>query len=325
MKKLGALAVIFFVAAAGGYFFNVLRAPKRVETKDNRLVACDPARIKLLRLVRTGKPTGDQTVEMQRTDTASAKAFEARVFDQMDWALTLPVSAEADVAVASRLAASLCETTDQIPVTDGEAADIQPANTLVAEEHTDGGVKQHTLHFASRLEGRQVRVWVGDPKEKRVFKVLAKLAGLIDAPAATFQNRKVARTLPNNVMQAAFSKKGKDVFTLDRNGADWQVVPAGRGAAQGSDEAEKYVNRVANLMALEVLSSGGSSECEEKAVYRLAFAGIGGKKEILSFSAPGQFGGKKGLLACSSLRKTAFLVHGDLLKYLDVDPKRLVP
>ncbi|NUM88483.1 MAG: hypothetical protein HUU37_04690 [Bdellovibrionales bacterium] len=324
MKKISALVVIFFVAAAGGYFFKVLRAPKPAAPVDNRLVACDPARVRTIRMERSEKGGAEKIVALRRADSAPGRAFEARVFDQMEWELTEPTLSEADVSLASRLASSFCETTDQVAVTEGSSGDAVPVNRIVVEEETEHGMKWHELSFAGRLEGRQVRVWVGSPAENRQYRVLPRVAGLIDAPAAAYLNRKVARTLPNNVMRAVLEKGGREVFSLDRSGADWQVISGGGKPAVGSGEAEKFVNRLANLAALDVLPGGDVPGCEKSAAYRLTFLGVGGRKEVLSFGAPGNLRGRRALLACSSLRKSAFLVHPDLIQYIDVGPRRLM-
>ena len=133
----------------------------------------------------------------------------------------------------------------------------------------------------------------------------------------------------DSVQALRLSVKGKESFTLERNGDDWTTKESGKtNALQGPEEAEKFANRVGSLQAIGwEKTEFTSEECNKlNALYSIQLEGIGGRREIIRFTAPQAIQSlkEKRLLACNTARRALFQVHPDMEKYLKYSAKDLL-
>jgi hypothetical protein len=301
------LIAVFLVTAFLGRIFSRSHHDASVEKNATKLLECDAAKVRRIELNR------DESLVFERTDQESERAFQAHVLDLIQWQMRAPAAHEADVARVSKIASLACETYSPEPESKAEAQGVAFDGPSVFLSYGDSGQK-FELHFAKKIESRKAFVRTGNG---RVYRLSENFYHLLTAPTEAFENRRVSRISPSNVMSLKTWRGKQPLVELERTGEGWILKNGNRTLGSGSIEATKYVNRAANLLALKIYS--GDSPCGKPAQFRVHVVGISDRQEEWKFIPA-----KEGFLVCNSQRSDVYVVHKDIAKYLNVPAKKLM-
>lgn len=319
--------LLCFVAAA---VWTRMRASSRTDAAANRppLLDCRGMRVSSLLITRRNSTSEPETLAFERIDTAAPGLSEDAASLNAVWSFSPPNKAargEADAGLLMRLSNALCDLyeygTEQTQDLSLHGLDAPPVEVTVQGKSAEGEDLTFKLRYSAKNSGRMALMAVERSGVWAVYTVPAKIRALYALPADAYWNRRVMRMLLDNIQLARLNLGGRDVFTLERNGADWHVVVNGADKGVSESEGERYVNRIGTLRALEILKHDfPPAECAgPRFAAAVSLEGVGGRKEVLRFSRQQRLAEARGarLLACSSERRTLFSVHADMWKYLD--------
>jgi hypothetical protein len=324
-RKLLGLFLIFFVFYMSAHYYIRWRNTVTDDvTKIGRLVECQPNDV---RAITIHQLTGgrEEDLAFERLDHPEPGIPAVAAVDRWQWKMKTPVAGEADPAVIRRIASTLCELYDPIPV---RASDFKPetltrrlGRQLDATLATPSGEAKVSVDFGALTDRTTVIRYRGFGKESTV-RIPDLFLETVSLPVDDYRNKKVMRTDADNVQQATLVIDGKERFTLERAGADWKVLLGGKEKGEGSDEAAKFVNRVSTVRAIGIDSEGISpQDCSAlKARAVVDVRDVLGKVEEVRFA----YGPRTDVTACSSLGSQKFHVHHDLVPFLDVPLKMVL-
>jgi hypothetical protein len=326
LKGAGTLLLIFAAAYLGAHYFIRWRNTVNDDvTKISRLVGCHANELRELSIQQGGGGV-TETLRFTRADKPDPALPPATALLRWEWSYQQPLTGEAEPVLLRRIAYTICELYDPIPLREG---DMRPdtrtflhAERLEAVLATDKGPEKISFEFGAVAADHTGVVRFHGPGGERVFRIPANLQVAASQPPAKYRNLRVMRLEADNVERAVLKIGGAERFTLERAGADWAVLLGGKKKGTGSEEAGKFVNRISTLQALAVEDPDFSPEsCETmpaKAVLELS--GVAGREERLRF----YYGQGPDLVACSSVRRAKFRVHQDLLQFLDIPLKAVL-
>jgi hypothetical protein len=288
-------------------------------TKIFRLVECQPNDVKSLTIQQNNEGKA-QEIHFERLDKPEPGIPAVTAVSRWEWKLASPPGGEADPVLVRRIASTICELYEPIPVRD-EFFGLKSATRRLARKVTAALSGENTDRYISfefgAMNDRSTVVHFDDGAHGvRAYKIPDRFLQVTSLPPEEFRNLRVMRLDADNVQQATLTVDGKERFTLERAGADWKVLLGGKEKGDGAEEAGRFLNRISTLRALEVLDVAyGPKACESaKAKAVLRVHGIAGREETLRFD----YGRGGDISACSSLGTQKFRVHRDLLKYLDI-------
>ncbi len=321
MRKALTIFVIFISFYLVAHFW--LRWRNESQTNQGRvarLVACDPNEVKNIRLVQVFEQK-EQELLFTRVDAPVAGIPPDLRASQAEWRYENPLQGEADASVFSRIAASVCELYNPPDATEPFAIPTTPERRALRVEFTVAGAN-HQLEFGSVDKSRRNSVRYTGTGPEKVVLIPLKLLQLASLPPEQYRNLKVLRMDSDNIQRASVRSQEKELFALEREGAGWKVSAGGKELGAGSEEAQKYINRLSTLRALEVENSKNAVDNCQKSLdgLQVDLTGVREHKETVFF----RFGKKRKITACSSARGAVFSLHQDLLKYLDPPAKKLV-
>lgn len=295
-------------------------------TKVTSLVSCDPNDVRAISItqVLNGK---NEELEFERVDKIVPGVPTASAYAQADWRYLKPSQGEADATLLRRIASTVCELYDPIMLKEAgtnmpRAADVRAAETLRVALKEKDGERKLEFSFGSPGTDRLVDVVLkNDGRVKGAAKIPVQLLQAASLPSEQYQSLRVMRIEADNVQTATLRIDGRERFTLERLGADWKVLENGKDKGPASEEANRFVNRLATLKAVGILEpSYGVDLCRRgktKAIFEVR--GVAGREEAVHFD----YGKGGDIAACSTARTMKFRVHRDLLKYLEVPAKAL--
>lgn len=314
MKKILIFLVVAITLYMGLHYW--LRHKRTITddvTKLGRLVDCDPNSISGFQINRT-----KESVTYERKDETAPGTPTTLSLENSEWYASGFVKGEADSSLFSRLATMVCETYDPLPVKD---SDFQPLPngekaSIAFTEIKEGKKLNHLIGFGAQSSDRMTLIqYVSASGSVSTYKIPTKLYQLVAQPAKATLNRRVARVKSDNIMKVVVKKK-KGLFHLERNDSGWTVLEGKKTLGTSPAEADKFINRITTLLAIDISADGLSPQyCEPKSAdYEVNLSGVTGQGESVFFTV-----GKTGpLKACSSARNTLFFVHRDFLKFLQV-------
>jgi hypothetical protein len=132
----------------------------------------------------------------------------------------------------------------------------------------------------------------------------------------------------DNVNVMTVFRGAKESFTLERQGSGWRVMLGGKEIGRGTEEAQKYVNRLSTLKAIKADEDALSPANCDRAQSRMSIEiiGVGDRKEALFFQyKPDSKSDKKprNVTVCNTARDALFTVHRDLIPYLETPVEKL--
>lgn len=328
LKIVGVLFVVLVATYLGAHYW--IRAKNTVRddvSKVSSLVECEPNDVRSISItqVLNGK---SEELEFSRVDQAAPGVPAASAYAQADWRYVKPSQGEADSTLLRRIASTVCELYDPIMLKDGIAdkageSSVRKAELLQVAFKGKSGEKKLSFQFGSPGADRMMTVVVKeDANEERAAKIPVQLLQAVSLPPEQYQSLQVMRTDADNIQTATLRIDGKERFTLERLGSDWKILENGKDKGAASEEANRFVNRLATLKAIGVMEpSYGPELCRtSKARAVLDVRGVAGREETVHFD----YGRSGEVAVCSTARTMKFRVHRDLVKYLDVPAKSLV-
>lgn len=323
VKKIAIILLVFVCFYLGAHFY--IRWKNRVtddSSKVTQLVACDPNEVKGIKIAgKDGKE-----LLFTRVDQAAAGVPPAAQLAAAEWKYESPLSGEADAAAMIRFASMFCEIYDPAPTRDEEYA---PGAAPVESVTFNLGEKgEHTLRFGKTAEERMVVTRYEGGGSSRTVKIQPKIMQLASQPAAAYLNTRVMRMTADNINVATVYRGSKESFALERRGDGWRVMAAGKEIGPGSEEAQKFVNRLSTLKALKVDSEAlNPANCDRaQSQISVELTGVGDRKEALFFQYQPEPKGKgkaRGVTVCNTARDALFTVHRDLIPYIEVPAEKL--
>lgn len=308
-SKIVFLGIVFLAALASGIFWSKSGVKHR-EKVAAQLLDCDPNDVRKIELTESNRGQ----IILERTDAAADQAFKSQVTDLIQWQMREPRRVEADAGKVSKLVGMLCHTYNPEKISDQEKQGVSFNGTTVRiwEKADEQPVE---LQFSPKVVQRRGYVRVGD--SGAAYRVSEALFRVVSVPADFLENRKIARIVPSNVLRLRVWAKEKEAISMERNDDGWLLKRGEKILGNGSEEAERYVNRIVTLNALSLVAE--HTVCQKAPDFRLELGGVSGRKEELKF-----FFYKDGMLGCNSDRSDTFLVHRDFAKYLSISPKKLM-
>lgn len=328
MKKSLILLSLFVGFYMLGHFalrsWNQRKASVSEATK---LVNCDPGKIQSVRIIQPSAVASEATKELvfERIDSPDPSLPALAQFAKADWRLISPRKIEADSSILNRLTSLVCEQynplilkPDSFALSESKDSRALKISYRFFGQEKDSG----EIHFGLVTADRMNIVQLKTGSESTVAKVPLSLLEASSMPEVSFENRRVLKMSADNIQTATVFKDGKESFTVQRAGADWKVLQAGKEIGEGSAEAGKYVNRLSTLRGIDILDAEFAPEkCEkEKTNYRVEFVGVANRKETLFLNAAKG----KPISSCSSERTAKFKIHEDILKYISQPKEKLI-
>ncbi|MCO5142464.1 MAG: hypothetical protein M9962_05170 [Oligoflexia bacterium] len=315
-KKIIALVILFIVAYLGAHFY--IRESRQIKTDTTiltRLVDCEPNSIKKMKI----RNERGEVFEFIRTDLAIEGMPSSSQFAFAEWQVETPKNGEGDTQSINRLASMTCESFNPVPISEEDwKSNISGLSNIVYMELET--IKDNVLINFAKVHSDKtidIEVKIGN-KNSSYYRVPAKIFTLINAEENGWKNYKITK-MPNDSIQiVSVFYKNQEKFTLEREGVSWRKKIDSVDKGLASDEANKYVNRISTLKAIEIKNpSFGKDNCESQAKdFKIVFRGLNNNSEVIVLNK-----NKDNLFACSSLRDSEFVVHKDLLKYLPINIK----
>jgi hypothetical protein len=326
LKIVGILLTVLVMSYLGAHYW--IRWKNTVHddvTKLSRLVECEPNEVRSITITQAAAGKQEE-LAFARVDQPQPGVPPAISFAEGEWRYLRPRQGEGDATLLRRIASTLCELYDPIPLRESEmaAAESNPERRAVKLSVVLAGKKGEetvSIDFGSVSADRMNTVRLGTKDGNRVVKIPNRFLHSASLSPDLFLGLQVMKNSGDNIQLATLKVDGKERFTLERAGADWKLVVNGKDNGAASEEANRFVNRLATLKALDVLEPAYEPErCRSmnaKAVVEMR--GVAGREEALRFD----YGRGGDIAACSTLRRSKFRVHRDLLKYLDVPARAL--
>lgn len=318
LKVSAGLLLVLIASYLGAHYWLRWKNTVRDDvTKVGRLVECEPNQVRAITIER-GHDQSVEKLSFERVDQAAPGVPPAVAFSQADWRYRAPLTGEAEATLLRRLASTVCEFWDPVLVREGEV--VASGNKLMFALDTGARIE---LELGSVGTDRLLPVRIKDPSGAvKGAKVPDLIFQVASRPAAEYRSKRVMRMEADNVQQATLKIDGKERFTLERAGAEWTVLTAGKKLGAAAEAAGRFVNRIASLQAIDVLEPEyGQKDCLNlKAKAELALRGVAGREETVVFD----YGRGGDIAACSTARSMKFRVHRDLVRYLDVNPKSML-
>lgn len=321
-RKLLALPAIFIVFYLGAHYYIRWKHTIRDDvTRLGRLVECEPNEFQAIQIDQEadGKT---ETVALEREDAPKPGMPAAAAVSRWEWRFTERLAGEADPVLVRRIASTICELYDPSPIRPGDFRPLRAgqagrrvARKVNAVLRAERGPVVLSFEFGDP-RGRLYPLRFDGPSGARHVMVADLFQRVSALSPAELRNMRVMRLDSDNVQQASLRINGEERFTLERAGSDWKVFVGGKEKGTGSEEAAKFLNRISTLRGLKISAVGYSShDCaRDKAAAVLSLRGIGGREETLRFA----YGRAGSMAACSSLGTQRFVVHRDLLPFLDI-------
>lgn len=326
MKITGILFLVLIASYLGAHYW--IRWKNTVHddvTKISRLVDCEPNDVRYLSIFQSTEGRVEE-LGFARTDTISPGTPSVVAFGESSWRYLSPFKGEADATLLRRLASTLCELYDPVLLRP-EDMKYAPPGKRVASKLVFGlggklGARAITFDLGAVGPDKLNFVLFTQDSKERVAKIPERFLMAASLPPEDFRSLQAMKIAADNVQVAKLKVDGKERFTLERAGAGWRVLLGEKELGQGSEEAARYINRLATLKALEVLEPEHSSQqcAAGKARAVLEVKGVANREESLRFD----YGRGGDVSVCSTARTMKLRVHRDLLKYLDVPAKRLL-
>lgn len=326
-RKILFLIALFVACYMSAHFY--IRWKNRVDldsVKTSRLVDCDPNQVRALKIVQKENEK-EEELSFERVDVPAPGIPPSVAIAKAVWIQSAPAQNEADTSILNRLASMICEIYDPISVREPElavsGAKVRRALKLEAAVGAAGqAVSVSTFEFGLVSSDRLNTVRYQAAGNKRMVKISPQLLQLASLPPAQYKNARVLRMNPDDVQYAKVSIDGKERFTLERAGSDWNVLLAQKNLGKGTPEAGRYVNRIATLRALDSQfdASAGAGCAKETHTVTVEIRGVGDDSERVGFDYQ-----KKGdVSACNSTRSAKFKIHRDMVNYLETPVSKLV-
>lgn len=326
-RKITIILLIFVCFYLGAHFY--IRWKNRVtddSSKVTQLVQCDPNEVRGIKIF-SRKGGKDTALSFSRVDQAEAGVPSAAQLSAAEWKYEAPLTGEADAAVMIRFASMFCEIYDPAPTRDEEYSEgTAPVDRVVFNLGEKG---EHTLRFGKTAEERMVVTrYEGPSGASRTVKIQPKIMQLASQDPAAYLNTRVMRMSADNINVATVYYGAKEGFKLERQGEGWKVLVGGKEVGAGSEEAQKFVNRLTTLKALKVDAEALSPANCERAQSKISveLAGVGNRKEALFFQYRPEPKGKEkasGVTVCNTARDALFTVHRDLIPYIEMPVEKL--
>lgn len=322
-KKIAIILLIFVCFYLGAHFY--IRYKNRVTddaSKVTQLVQCDPNEVRGIKITqKDGK-----VLSFARVDQAAAGVPPSAQLAAAEWKYESPLSGEADASVMIRFASMFCEIYDPAPTRDEEYAPGAAPVESVAFSLGEKG--EHTLRFGKTAEERMVVTRYEGGGASRTVKIQPKIMQLASQAPAAYLNTRIMRMTADNVNVATVYRGGKESFTLERKGEGWRILAGGKEIGAGSEEAQKFVNRLSTLKALKVDAEAlNPANCERaQSNVSVELTGVGNRKEALFFQYKPELKGKEkagGVTVCNTARDALFTVHRDLIPYIELPAEKL--
>jgi hypothetical protein len=319
-RKIGIILFLFVgFYMAGHYWIRWRNTITDDVTKLSRLVECEANQVRALSI-----DTPPESLEFQRVDSSAEGTPAPLQLMNSEWNMTAPIKGEADAAMMASLAAMVCETYDPISLRDSEWTANSGTTRGISFTVSEGPSKgAHILEFGSITADRMVMIRYTSPAGTvRVVKVPSKIFQQASLKPRQYLNMRVMRMSSDNINRVSVSQKGKELFSLERAGSGWTVNSGGKLLGPGSEEADKYVNRLATLRAIKVESEDLSPANCDPASSRITakVSGVGDKSETIFF----QYGKVGAVTACNTAREALFTLHRDFVKYLETPAEKLL-
>ncbi len=325
-KKIIGLALIFIGFYLGAHFY--IRWKNTVTddvTKVSRMVDCQPNELRALTIEQSAEGKTER-LHFDRVDQAPPGMPAATALARWEWKYSAPLGGEADPVLVRRIASTICELYDPIPM---KAEDFHPETSpdrlvrrLEAKLVSDGKERNLSFEFGALADRSTVVRYRGEAGPERTFKIPDRFSQVASVAPDTFRNLRVMKIEADNVQRATLQIDGKERFTLERAGAEWKVLVAGKEKGDGAEEADRFVNRISTLRALGVESPAYTADDCRAARAKAVFSvhAIGGREEVLRFN----YDRAGDVAGCSTLGTQKFRVHRDLVKYLDVPVRKVL-
>jgi hypothetical protein len=333
-RKILILVFVFLIALASGLAYRKLQQGQNKKPVTSKsLLACAPAKVDGLQIMRTYQNGNTEDLAFVRNlPEGINQSSEAIAQLLAEWTMISPIKTEASNRLLITIPNTICEMSDEFPYTEKESLSELGLDPPTIETNLVAGEERFTLRLGKKHDAKWVIAAVPEDKEKkkwRIFWAPAKLDFILRLPQKEFQNKLVSKMNIDSVQALRLSVKGKESFTLERNGDEWTTKESGKtNTLQGPEEAEKFANRVGSLQGIGWEKTEFSTEeCNKlDASYTIQLEGIGGRTEFIRFTAPQTIESlkEKRLLACNSARRALFQVHPDMEKYLKYRAKDLL-
>jgi hypothetical protein len=289
-------------------------------TKLGKLIPCEPNEVDSFEF---GSTTG-ALQEVRRVDQKKSGEPPAIQFENSEWKLVGTPTMEADQVITTAIVSGACEIYDPIPTKESEFSEAGTAiKKLVVRISKSGKLDTWGLDYISSAANRVVYLKATDPSgDIKYYKTQTKLLPLISLSVKEMANLRFMRMLADNINKVTVNVKGREEFSMERNGDHWDIFQAGKKLGKGSEESVKFVNRFTTLKALSAdYDQLNPSMCDPKiAKASVILEGIANKKEILAFDYE-----KNGpIRACNSEREAVFTIHKDFATYLNVGVEKLL-
>jgi hypothetical protein len=326
-KKIAIILLVFVCFYLGAHFY--IRWKNRVTddvSKVTQLVACDANEVRGIKIF-TSKGDKESELSFVRVDQPGGGVPPAAQLAASEWKYESPLTGEADATAMIRFASMFCEIYDPAPTRDEEyAPGAAPVDRVVFDLGSKG---IHTLRFGKTAEERMVVTrYEGPDGSSRTVKIPPKIMQLASQEPKLYLNTRVMRMTADNINVATVYRGDKESFSLERQGDGWKILIDGKEVGPGSEEAQKFVNRLSTLKAIKVDAEALSPTNCERAQSRMSveLEGVGGREEAIFFQykPEGKGKGKPGdITVCNTARDALFTVHRDLIPYLEVPVEKL--
>lgn len=229
------------------------------------------------------------------------------------WTVSGAIEGEADKTKVTRILSALCESKQAEPL---DGAD--EAKKIMQMDPIKLTLPSATKPFIATVGGvdnqRGLMVDVVSGNIPGIYRVPIVLKQSLTASASDFLNHKVARLDPDDLQEADLVR-GKDTIHLERTSAGW-LVSQKKSKKTSKGEADRFVNRLMNLQAIEVRDSKFSSDLCGAVLFfaSVTVKAVDGREEKFQFWRQPDSGDN--FFGCSSQRNAKFLVHKEMEKYL---------
>lgn len=320
IKKIAFLIVLFLAAYLGAHFY--IRESKKIKTDTailTRLLDCEPNNVKRIKLYNSQ----GHEIAFDRVDDLVNGMPSTAQFGMAEWDISMPDMGEGDTQAINRVASTTCESFNPVPINKsswkGKASNEGITSYIELGFIKDEHEKRARLSFGESYPDKTVDIELKvDEREPEYFRISSKLFNLINEEEKNWKNFKITRMPNDSIQVVSVFLKNQEKFTLEREGISWRKKIGSIDKGLVSEEANKYVNRISTLRALDIKNPNlGKANCESKAKdFKIIFRGLNNNSEIIVINKS-----KNHLFACSSARDSEFIVHGDMLKYLPTSIK----
>lgn len=321
-RKLFGIVGIFLAFYLAAHFY--IRWKNTVTddvTKIGRLVECQPNDAHAIAITQAVDGRSEDLL-FERVDQPEPGVPALMAAARWEWRMKAPTAGVADPSILRRVASTLCELYDPIPVrAEDYGVETSPRRLARKVEVTLADNKKVSVEFGALVDRATVIRYRGFGKERTV-RIPDRFLETVSLSPQDFRNMRVMRTEADNVQRMQLSLDGKERFTIERAGADWKVLLGGKEKGDGSEAAEKFLNRISTLRAIGLESENFSGKDCAALKFRASVAvlDIVGHEEQVRFD----YGPAGNLIACSTQGTQKFRVHRDLLPFLDVSLKSVL-